>query len=63
MDAMAVDVSADESMGFDVEDEGVVDNSVRLWSREGISRDRRDGRDEDMVAKALKCRSTLRQKR
>lgn len=59
---MAVDVPADESMGFDVEDEGVVDNGVRLRSR-GISCDRRDGRDEDMVAIALKCRSTLRQKR
>lgn len=59
---MAVDVSADESMGFDVEDEGV-DNGVRVRNREGISRDRRDGRDGDMVSIALKCCSTLRQKR
>lgn len=58
-----MDVSADESMRFNVGDEGVVDTGVRLRNREGISRDRRDGCDGDMVSIALKCCSTLRQKR
>lgn len=51
--AVCLMVVADESMTSNVGG-GSGDND-RLRSRGGISRDKRDGRDEDMVAIALNC--------